>query len=125
MARRQLESDGGPPLKTTDLLVLAVLREGPQHGYAIAQEIAARTRGQVTVRPGDLYRVLYRMDRAGLIEAAPPPARRRDASERDERRADYRITPLGRRVARAQATLLSEICAAVLARRSVLPGAAS
>ena len=63
-----------PPLRTTDLLILVVLIDGPGHGYAIAQEIGRRSRGQVTIRPGDLYRVLYRMDRAGLIEPAPEPA---------------------------------------------------
>jgi DNA-binding PadR family transcriptional regulator len=110
-----------PALRTTDLLVLAVLGDGPQHGYGLAQDIAARTKGQVVIRAGDLYRVLYRMDNAGLIESAPTPRR----SIGDERRAYYRITPLGRRVARAQATLLGEICAAVLSRRPVTPGAAS
>ena len=100
-----------PPLRTTDLLVLTVLADGPQHGYGIAQEIGARTRGQLRIRPGDLYRVLYRMDRAGLIEPATESSRRR---ENDERRVNYRITPLGRRVARAQAALLTEICAGLL-----------
>jgi DNA-binding PadR family transcriptional regulator len=107
-----LFADGGPPLRTTDLLVLAVLGDGPQHGYAIAREIAARTRGRVTVRAGDLYRVLYRMDNAKLIETAPQAGH-------DERRATYRITALGRRVARTQAAMLGEICAAVLARHAV------
>ena len=122
MTRPDSGSENGPPLRTTDLLILAVLNDGPQHGYALAQEIRTRTRDQVNIRPGDLYRVLYRMDRAGLIEPVPEAARRRDA---DERRVDYRITPLGRRVARAQATLLTEICAAVLPRRTINPGAAS
>jgi DNA-binding PadR family transcriptional regulator len=123
MARRQLAEDaGGPPLRTMDLLVLAVLGDGPQHGYGLAQEIQVRTRGQVSIRPGDLYRVLYRMDHAGLIEEAAAPAGRGLA---DDRRAYYRITPLGRRVARAQASLLTEICASVLGRRAVSPEAAS
>ena len=114
---RSSNSATAPALRTTDLLVLAVLGDGPQHGYGLAQEIAARTKGQVAIRAADLYRVLYRMDKAGLIE--PSPAARRNAA--DERRAYYRITPLGRRVARAQATLLGEICAAVVARRPVTP----
>jgi PadR family transcriptional regulator len=122
VARREHEADGGPPLRTTDLLVLAVLNDGPQHGYGLAQEIGARTRGRFTIRPGDLYRILYRMDQAGLIEPVPESARRRDA---DERRVGYRITPLGRRVARVQATLLSEICASVIPRRVVNPGTTS
>lgn len=115
------DSPTTPALRTTDLLVLAVLGDGPQHGYGLAQEIAARTKGQVAIRAADLYRVLYRMDKARLVE--PAPAARRTAA--DERRAYYRITPLGRRVARAQATLLGEICAAVVAQRPVTRGAAS
>jgi DNA-binding PadR family transcriptional regulator len=98
-------------------MILAVLTDGPQHGYAIAQEIVTRTRGQVTIRPGDLYRVLYRMDSAGLIESVPASGRQRDGGS--QRRADYRITPFGRRVARSQATLLHEICASLLPRRTV------
>ena len=109
-----------PPLRTTDLLILVVLIDGPGHGYAIAQEIGRRSRGQVTIRPGDLYRVLYRMDRAGLIEPAPEPAGSRGA---DDRRVEYRITPLGRRVARTQAALINEMCAALLPRRAGSGGA--
>jgi DNA-binding PadR family transcriptional regulator len=102
-----------PPLRTADLLVLTVLVDGAQHGYGIAQAIGARTRGQIRIRPGDLYRVLYRMDRAGLIEPAPESSRQSGA---DDRRVNYRITPLGRRVAQAQATVMSELCAALLGR---------
>jgi DNA-binding PadR family transcriptional regulator len=111
--------DTRPLLRTTDLLILVILSDGPQHGYGIAQEIRTRSRNHVTVRPGDLYRVLYRMDSAGLIEPMPASAREPDA---DDRRVQYRITPLGRRVARAQAALFSDICASVLPRQ-VKPGA--
>jgi len=124
MPLRAGDDGGATPLRTTDLLVLAILVDGPQHGYAIAQEMSIRSRGQVTVRPGDLYRVLYRMDSAGLIEPVPASARR-DGSERDGRRTTYRITPTGRKVARVQAAMLRDICAAVLSHRSIVPGAAS
>ncbi|HET9373208.1 MAG TPA: helix-turn-helix transcriptional regulator [Vicinamibacterales bacterium] len=89
-------------LRTTDLLVLVILGEGPMHGYALAQALDDRTGGQVRVRPGDLYRVLYRLDRAGWLEEVPEAAR----PSGDERRTYYRITPLGRRVAREQASML-------------------
>jgi DNA-binding PadR family transcriptional regulator len=103
------------------LLILAVLMEGSRHGYAIAQEIRTISQGHVTIRPGDLYRVLYRMDQAGLIEPAPTSARSDDT---DARRVDYRITPLGRRVARAQARLVTEALAVIL-RPATRPGATS
>ena len=107
------ERDDQAPLRTTDLLVLAALTDGPQHGYALAQEVADRSRGAVRIRPGDLYRVLYRMDAAGLIEPLPDGAR----PEGDERRTYYRITARGRRTARDQARMLADVCAAMLAPR--------
>ena len=55
---RSSNSDTAPAFRTTDLLVLAVLGDGPQHGYGLAQEIAVRTKGQVAIRAADLYRVL-------------------------------------------------------------------
>jgi DNA-binding PadR family transcriptional regulator len=100
------------PLKLIELLVLAVLAEGPQHGYALAREIERRSRARTRVRPGDLYRVLYRMTRAGLIDEADPPA----AAGDDTRRAYYRITPVGRRTAREEAAYLQDVCAGLLGR---------
>ena len=91
------------PLKPVDFLVLAILRDGPRHGYGIVQEIASRTRDLVTVRPGDLYRVLYRMVRQGLV------ASDEDAGDDDDRRRDYRITDLGHEVAHAEAAMLGDI----------------
>lgn len=106
-------ADAAPlALRTTDLFVLAVLADGPQHGYALAQAIADRSGGRVQVRPGDLYRVLYRMDEAGLIE--PAPAENRKAG--DKRRAYYRITAAGRRTARDHARMLADVCGAMLGR---------
>ena len=98
MTRRAPDPEPHSALRTIDLLVLVVLSDSPQHGYAIAQAVRERSRQHVTVRPGDLYRVLYRMDRAGLIEPAPESSRDTGG---DDRRVQYRITPLGRRVARA------------------------
>lgn len=119
MTRPTSDPDRRPPLRASDFLVLVVLSDGPQHGYAIAQAIRERSRQHVTIRPGDLYRVLYRMDRAGLIE----PAESARETAADDRRVLYRITPLGRRVARAQAAVMNELCAAILPRRTT-PGAA-
>jgi DNA-binding PadR family transcriptional regulator len=92
-------------MKATEFLVLAVLAEGPRHGYALAQAAADRSRQQIQIRAGDLYRVLYRMQNAGLIEATTPPRR-----EGESRRAYYRVTAEGRRAARAEARVLREVC---------------
>jgi PadR family transcriptional regulator PadR len=100
------------PLKSIELLVLAVLADGPQHGYALAHEIERRSHQRARVRPGDLYRVLYRLAGASLIEETTAPL----AEAQDTRRTYYRITALGRRTARAEATYLQEVCAGLLGR---------
>jgi len=110
--RRSSNRSSTPSLRTTDLLVLAILGEGPLHGYAIAQQLEQRTDGHVRVRPGDLYRVLYRLHAAGWLEDAPDANR----PTVDDRRAYYRITPLGRKVAREQAVVLSRAFAPLLTK---------
>lgn len=100
-------------MKAVDFLVLAVLADGPRHGYALAQAIAERSGQRIRIRPGDLYRVLYRMKNAGLIDASAPPP-----GESDGRRAYYRITPAGRKAARVEARLLRVVCDDVLGRTS-------
>jgi DNA-binding PadR family transcriptional regulator len=59
-------------MKATDFLVLAVLADGPRHGYALAQAIAERSGQRTRIRPGDLYRVLYRMQNAGTMNQPNP-----------------------------------------------------
>jgi len=98
-----------PPLKPAELFVLAVLRSGPLHGYGIVQDVAVRSQGRIRIRPGNLYRVLDRMLERGLIEVAG----HRGSGE--ERRTEYRITPLGRKVAQAEARVLAGAIAELLA----------
>lgn len=97
------------PLKPAELFVLAVLRSGPLHGYGLVQEVAARSRGRIRIRPGNLYRVLDRMLDRGLIE----PYERAHAG--DERRTYYRITARGSRVAQEEARLLADVIEELLA----------
>ena len=98
-----------PPLKPAELFVLAVLRSEPLHGYGLVQEVAARSRGRIRIRPGNLYRVLDRMLDRGLIE------RYERESAGDDRRSYYRITQLGRRVAQDEARLLASVIEQLLA----------
>lgn len=100
------------PLKPVEFLVLAVLRHGALHGYGLVQAMDQRTDGQVKVRPGDLYRVLYRMSRRGLVAAAETGSA--SSEPQDERRAYYEITDFGRRVVEAEARMLAGIVADVM-----------
>jgi DNA-binding PadR family transcriptional regulator len=97
------------PLKPVELFVLAVLREGPLHGYGIVQEVETRSGGRIRIRPGNLYRVLDRLLDRGLVEVSG------NRGAGDDRRTDYRITPLGRKTAQAEAKLLSLVIGDLLA----------
>ncbi len=93
-------------------ILLAVADEG-RHGYAIIQDIAARTDGELKLSPGTLYRSIQRMLEQGLIvELRQRPAPEHD----DERRRYYRITELGTAVARAEARRLSQLVRMARAR---------
>ena len=113
--------DAHLPLRPGEFFVLAVLRSGALHGYGIVQEVAERTQGRIRLRPGNLYRVLDRMMERGLVEVAE---RRASREREDERRTYYRCTALGRRVAEAEAQVLSGLVSDVLALGVKAGGAA-
>ena len=87
------------PLPPASFHILLAVADGDRHGYAIIQEVAARTGGEVRLSAGTLYRSIQRMVEQDLIvESAARPAPELD----DERRRYYRITTFGRAVARAE-----------------------
>jgi DNA-binding PadR family transcriptional regulator len=89
------------------------LADEDRHGYAIIQDVAASTDGELKLSAGTLYRSIQRMLEQGLLlETKDRPAPEQD----DERRRYYRITPLGRTVAKAEAQRLMQLVR--LARRS-------
>jgi DNA-binding PadR family transcriptional regulator len=97
------------PLRPIEFHVLLALAGDERHGYAILQEVAALTEGELQPEPGTLYRALHRMLKDGwVVESTRRPASDVD----DERRRYYRLTPLGRRVATAEADRLSRLVAA-------------
>lgn len=100
------------PLTPAVFHVLLALVDADRHGYGIAKEVAARTDEAVRLGPGTLYGTLTRLTDAGLVEARPGRSR----STADERRRYYRITPLGRDVARAEAHRLASLVAVARAK---------
>jgi DNA-binding PadR family transcriptional regulator len=106
------------PLPAAAFHILLSLADGDRHGYAITQEVAARTGGDVRLGPGTLYRSIQRMLEQGLLVES----RRRPADD-DSRRRYYRITPFGRAVARAEARRLSGLVALARAQ-GLAPGRA-
>ena len=102
----QKEIDSLLPLPPMTFHILLALSDGERHGYAIIQDVAARTDGAVKIGAGTLYRSVQRMQEQGLIEES----RRRPApDDDDERRRYYALTDFGTAVARAEARRLTQL----------------
>jgi DNA-binding PadR family transcriptional regulator len=106
------------PLPSAVFQILVALADEDRHGYAIMQDVAARTNGQMKLSPGTLYGSIKRMlDEGWIVELDERP----DPDHDDERRRYYRLTPFGREVAQAEAdrltTLLRQARAAGLTPR--------
>jgi DNA-binding PadR family transcriptional regulator len=93
-------------MRPIEFRVLLTLAGEERHGYGIMQEVARLTDGEVRLEAGTLYRALHRMLKAGWIAES---SRRPAADLDDERRRYYRITPLGRRMASAEAEQMSRL----------------
>jgi DNA-binding PadR family transcriptional regulator len=94
------------PLPAATFHILMALADDDRHGYAIIQEIEARTSGELRLSAGTLYRSIQRMIEQDLIvEVHERPAPELD----DERRRYYRITKFGEAVARAEARRLQNL----------------
>jgi len=94
------------PLQPATFHILLALADEDRHGYAIIQEVSARTGGALRLSAGTLYRSIQRMLEHGLIiETRERPAPEED----DERRRYYKITPLGNSVAKGEARRLAQL----------------
>jgi DNA-binding PadR family transcriptional regulator len=72
-----------------DSLILAVLAAEPAHGYAILQELKARSGGAFDLPEGTIYPALHRLERGGLLASGWSSAAGR-------KRRVYRLTRSGR-----------------------------
>jgi DNA-binding PadR family transcriptional regulator len=54
---------------STEPLILSLLSTGESYGYAIIQDIKARSKDQIQWTDGMLYPVLHRLERNGWIKA--------------------------------------------------------
>jgi len=106
-----------PPLSPVWFHLLLALSGGERHGYALMQDVAAESGGQVRLGPGTLYGALKRMLELGLVEES---GRRPDPALDDERRRYYRLTSPGRRVLTAEAVRHDRLVHLARAKR-VLP----
>jgi DNA-binding PadR family transcriptional regulator len=107
------------PLPTATFHILMAVSAGDRHGYAIIQDVEARTNGALRLSAGTLYRSIQRMIEQGLLVE---PRRRPTPEDDDERRRYYRLTPFGEAVARAETQRLTDLIR--LARASGFAGRA-
>ena len=109
--RRRHRGNAAAPTATFHILV--ALADEDRHGYAIIQDVAARTDASIRLSPGTLYRSIQRMLEDGLIvetDERPSP------EDDDERRRYYRLTTLGTAVAKAEAARLMDLVRMARAR---------
>lgn len=107
------------PLSEPEFHILLALGGSDLHGYGIILAVEETTGGRVRLRTGTLYTALRRMESRGWVAESEE---RPDPAEDDARRRYYRVTTVGRAVARAEAQ--RHVALADLARaRGYLPGA--
>jgi PadR family transcriptional regulator PadR len=90
-----------------ELLILKTVSWGPMHGYAIAKWIQDTTDDALRVEEGSLYPALHRLEDKGAIEA------KWGVSENNRHAKFYSLTPLGRRVLRAEVESWTHFAAAI------------
>jgi len=83
----------------SELVVLAILAEAPSYGYSISKAIASRSEGHLKLAPSNLYPLLTRLDKQGLVttswEEVKSGASAPDAEGR--KRKWYRLSAKGRK----------------------------
>lgn len=71
------------------MLVLAVLADGPLHGYAVIEELKSRSGDSFDVPEGTVYPVLHRLEKARLLASTW-------SEDAGRRRRTYTLTRAGR-----------------------------
>jgi DNA-binding PadR family transcriptional regulator len=89
------------PLPAAAFQILLSLAEEDLHGYAIMRHVEEQTNGSLRLGPGTLYSSIQSLLEAEYIEEVE------SRQEGEERRRYYRLTPTGRKSARAEAEKLA------------------
>jgi DNA-binding PadR family transcriptional regulator len=103
------------PLSAQVFHILLSLADDDLHGYAIIQDVAERTEGEVKLTASTLYAAVKRLLDAGWIEEL----RQRPRGDDDPRRRYYHLTALGRQAARAEALRLERLAAMARAKHLI------
>jgi len=71
-----------------DLLLLAILSEGPAHGYAVIESLRSRSEGTFDLPEGTIYPALHRLESQGLLHS-------HWSEDSARRKRIYQLTPKG------------------------------
>lgn len=89
-----------------DGLLLAVLEDGPRHGYAVIEALRSGSDGTFDLPTGTVYPALHRLERAGFV-------RSRSRVVGGRRRREYQLTSSGRQALDAERATWAQFSTAV------------
>ena len=92
---------------TVDMMILARLARGPEHGFGIAEHVKRASEEVLRVGEGSLYPALQRLEMQGLITSAW------GASANGRRARFYSLTPRGRKQLPERVTRWRQLAAAI------------
>lgn len=95
------------------MLLLAILADGPAHGYALIEHLRDRSGGRFDLPEGTVYPALHRLEASGLLSS-------RSAVVGGRHRREYVLTKRGRSVL---ATRREEWAGFVASVQAILRGA--
>jgi DNA-binding PadR family transcriptional regulator len=101
MPKRKLD-----PLPPAAFQILLSLADDDLHGYGIMRNVAEQTGGRMRLGPGTLYSSIQSLLEEKLIEEIEAGE---GSKPGQERRRYYRLTPAGRKLARAEADRLADL----------------
>ena len=71
-----------------DLLLLAILADGPAHGYAVIESLRMKSQGTFDLPEGTIYPALHRLEGQDLLHSSW-------SEDSARRKRIYRLTPKG------------------------------
>jgi DNA-binding PadR family transcriptional regulator len=92
-------SERGALTEAVYYILLALFK--PMHGYGIMQYVSEISQGRVVLGPGTLYGAISTLLEKRWIEAV--------SAEKDSRKKEYKITPLGREIVQGETERLREL----------------
>jgi transcriptional regulator len=104
---------------TIELLVLKALSWGPTHGFGVARWVELVSDDELHVEEGSLYPALHRLEAEGWVVAVW------GVSDYRRREKFYRLSPLGRRLVRAEEGRWERFVASMTRVLAAAPGSAA